>query len=766
MSRFKRIFRTEAPVVLTRVERLDAGAVPPVAAPIHYAALPDVAECHALDRKALQQAAALDLDAAQQQRLLRATALREAQKKLAPLQAAGSRVSRQAIGRSTFAVGLPAIPVGPMAGVSTSRSTALLTTETLSVGQAHAVSAAAHAGAVLGLAGASVGLDATATATHQRTRIRVADSVDHMASVIAAEKTAGSRLDRLLAWAGISRANRHDEAISRARYWTTHPAIDTVTLPPGSLEAFSGPPAPPPSPLVDATLVETSLGAGAKVSVPVMGAMATATPTISLEWKWDNTRMVDPIWLPSLTLQEKDRAPLALAADERMKQFLASAPDAVAGQNTDPDCSKPAMAQVAVLLGRSERPADGLHKATEQLDAEFSHFQALLRGRFRGIDPAHHRRVIGRVCRQWHCKAPQDVLLRMGEMSQWLWLSHPVPSSGAEASPEKQAAAALLDRILASDVLDTRKGGHRALYASQESHEKLYQRKLALGGGLDADLASIGASLSLVQGTLQKDDPLRDGRFLELAIHVGGGADVGQLASRLARLGPGDIPGLQQALELPTGLIEAGATTTLRYFQPFYQQDSNFPDDARGLHLQHVRVQHVRGTRLGLQVPVAAAPGLNVELGLEVGRTHVSAARPDVFGSRSLVGCLLRYQSLRGQSPDSAWQCMQTSHLGSLLALAGALCDPKGPARAEAQFWLERGGHSPTALQCFTADRRLPAGPGAGNDPRTIAVLADLKALMDPIADAVRRAQALSPLCGAVTLDGHATTARDGGMQR
>lgn len=683
----------------------------------------------------------------------------EREQRLLPMAAPGAQRTTSAALQVGIGAGLPfAARASLDLGVGTRRTGMCFETLEYAEGCSVTCDATASAGLDAGIDQVAVHAGATAAISLEKAHYRGAASprafAHHQARLIATAPWYRRLWRRLTdaarpphAYASL-RADRHADALRTAMRWD--PLLPALLGP--AQEAAGQAPAAvdwqdPLEPLLEARLSSKTVQLAAHAGACQLAAAAAATRT------WLEAELQVPVWLPDACLEPRERQALAASLGERILQW------------SDP-AAAPAPMLATAMLHNPDEPGFAQHPLlVERLHAEWRNLQCLLVRRDEDSLRAPLRAALASVCADWRCRSAQDVLGRMLQLCHWLQLSAPHtagPGLSAPPSPLAAQARALANEIIASPVMCHDRRWIRSLHATRQLRQRFRRDGATLEAAAELPGAAAIAGIAVARSDQRNYNALRDGQVVEVTLALRCATDPAVIAQLLHRLVPeaGPMPALD--VPLPSGPVaagllqaDAGVELAFRFFRPTFQEAPDFPEHARGYHLQQLRVTRAVQAATGGHLYVPAAPLVDAGVGLAWAHARSTPLQPDTFYSGTLTATLLRYQSLRGQGQDRqhAWRCMLQSHPDSLRRLDMALRRAGSSAAAEALHWLGAGTDDPMP-PAWTAYLDQSAAP--------LAALCDLfEALLVPLAGAQRR----SPLCSSLRLP-TAATARSRATRR
>lgn len=658
--------------------------------------------------------------------------------RLKPMSAPGAQRSTSFGCSARAGVGLTMAGTGATAGLSVgaqsgSKSSCFETLE-YARGRHHVISAEVSADAQLA-PGTAAGAGLTASVEY--TRYDGAASIHDYAAFRARRSVATPRrsraAQRLLSVVSLGRATPHDRVAHAARA-----ALRWAPLMP-TLVSCGGDNSPPFAALTQDALVPSPaplLDVGIRARTISMQAAADATVANAGISAARSRLRVDidvPLWLCDLDLDPVQRGALAWQLRERITAGLGSQAKRFSALQVD-----------------DAHAGAAREEALQRVQMEFQCLQSLLLEQQRGIDKRQLKHVLARTCADWNCRTPQQALVRMLELVNWLWLVMP--------ADQRSAAQALAATVRDSPVLRQDAASLRPLYAHQALQQFIRTDTMAVHGGAARPMAGAGTTdvtISVSRSHQRNYNALRDGRYVEARITLTGATSTDTILTLLQQRLPDASLAADARHELKRVLGDAGAlslagttavTVGVRFFRPSFQDDVRFPAAARGLHLQQITVRGASTFSVDGRLPITGVPLASLGLGARLQHARHTALHADVFCSATLTASLLRYQCLIGQrmAPAQAWKKMLDAHGSSLTRLARRMADKTSSARAEAHHWLPlppmAAGHDADGL--ITTAGTLEPG------------LTGLHALFDALLPPLAEAQRLSPLCHPIALGG------------
>lgn len=604
--------------------------------------------------------------------------------------------------------GLPgAVALGTTLSVGTGGLRSCFETLEYAEGSEHRAAVSAHIGA--GVPAIGLGLSARAAFGASRTHYDGAVTADEFAQVRARERVAAPLRARLLQrLRGVFNPQRREpvDRIAKAaravvRWEALMPALlgndalhagATRNLPNQAL-------LPAPTPMLDVWIDGTTrqFSAGARFAGFDAGVQYARTrQAVGLEV---------PCWLPSTPLDEEQRVALERSLHEKLQAEL---------------LGKRSLSEVLSLPpSTTATPREML----QQVRHQFDHLQQLRITAELGPGQARAqaKKICQAMCAQWNARDLQATLARMLELVHWIALG--TETADPAQCPVRKQAAALADDIRSSPAMrqdaQALRRTHACIHMYQHFDTRLVQ--VDLGAALPGIMP--GASLQVAHTRQHNYNPLRTGHYIEASLSLSAPVEASALwqtlQQRIPPLAGSHMPGdfgvlLHEAIadEFSAG---ATATLTLRFFKPAFQDESGFDAAAAGMHLQQVTCRSTASLGLSATLPLRGTGLAGATAGASIVHERARPLREDVFCSGTLTALLLRYQSLLGQglAPAAAWRVMLDNHAGSLRRLAEALAAPRGTARAEAEYWLDKTGRDPadvdwTSLGYTPVDRTPP----------------------------------------------------------
>lgn len=447
---------------------------------------------------------------------------------------------------------------------------------------------------------------------------------------------------------------------------------------------------------------------------------------------------LDPLTTP---LSGHERRSVLHACDRRMGPLITAAAAAM----------PPASGALAGIIALARMPlADSLdqrHAACVQIAMEFrqaQHLAARIDGGRGAVDRKQSAAVLRSQLRNWFCTDIHQLADRMLDAVHWLALPVTPDEHGCRGAQLRTAAAGT-SALLRGYPLPRRGDPlqHRAaLY--RQLRQNACSVRVSLSGGVSNQLLAAGLAATVTHGVRKDFNPLRAGRSVEVMLQVSAAVDAAPVAALLreaigetAAGGAARIASwMNDTLALSPLDAQGALQVHLRFFRPDYQDASDFPPEARGMHLQQIRVLHDTAIVIGGRTGTALIPGLGVLGGLRWQRNRARPSRPDAFFADTLSGLLLRYKSVCDQvgEPDAAWQRLCAFHGVCLQRLRAALITPCASAPLEARYWL---GQHPDKID---AAALMPASVPPSADEGAV----DLRPLFDAMLAAVRHVQSRS----------------------
>lgn len=696
--------------------------------------------CQVPPRQQLLRAALYDLTrSAAAERLLQEQIAHHAKKEQA--HALPGAVKRSAtsgsVGGAVGAVGV----VDVRAGMGLRSTTSTETADDLSIATFHTTTVHGEVSAQAQLAGV-VGVKGALTGSHTHGNADIAVSLnDHvlaLARASTARKLGGPTLLRAFRRITQPGRDRYTERIGRAMAWQSRlPLLLGAAVP--SAEAVSRLPVPAP---ITATLsaFDGSLSASATLGP---GQLA-----LSLEASRTTLESALPTRLTTLkngACPASCDAPLRDALDARVAALL--------------DNAKPLRSRTLQQVLAIRRSTTGQALLTQRLDAaaqlraEFNHLEAL--ARHAHTAPRQALPALKSLARDWGAGADavDTVMIRMLDTLAWLQAT-PATAGASERAAWTQlqtGVEALATRIHDTDVARDRVAVHAATHGFRNMTQQIDTLRGALEVSTHAvPLLTAAVRVAVAQHTRQDPEPLRDGRYLELTLGVRFGWAVGRILGEVQRMLPvewADLP-LGEVGDLMQGLTEdvfsmGTAQCLLRFFRPSFQDESNFPPQARGAHLQAFRLSTGTERDIGFNVPLPLVPGIAATVSLHHNEMTQRTRHERLFAG-TLTGILLRYQSLcaAGKTHADTWAGLIRTHQRDLDHLAGALGDPGSVPAGEARFWLRRNDAD--------ADMKVLHAVGRAEDG--VARRERLFELFEALLGVTQGVKAASPLVGPLTL--------------
>jgi hypothetical protein len=127
----------------------------------------------------------------------------------------------------------------------------------------------------------------------------------------------------------------------------------------------------------------------------------------------------------------------------------------------------------------------------------------------------------------------------------------------------------------------------------------------------------------------------------------------------------------------------------LQFYQPQYQLDAGFAQDAIGYRLQLVRL--ISGMTIGADVSadIPVQPGVKLKPGLQA-RTMTGRVLFERWGDNTLTIAMLHYLHLRAVDEHERWPALCQTQQGPLSSLFCRLADTCSAVHKEARYFLAR----------------------------------------------------------------------------
>ena len=665
--------------------------------------------------------------------------------------------------------GLPGLSFGVQVSAGLARSQGLQTYATLEVASALSHTFSARAGGGVNVAAGVAQLGAEGGYVSSRTDALAADSPEHHAhlqadaALRAVVRRRGWR-DRLRAVFGLKPRAHDVDAHRRLELLLQHPQardaapelVDTAPLP-----RPPTPVAPAITVVVDSTTFELR---GTAAALGLNGSVSGSrnATDVSLDI---------PVWLPAHTLSATEHAVLLPAMVQRLQRSL--------GQSAGRSGQSAAAQARALLAGPSAGPVAHAPAARllDALEAEFEHLQQLARVRASGIERTQVDAIEASLFRDWGADSLRETLTRLHQTAETLMLALDPRHAGRTADGVEAHArlGVLLTAIHDGFGREFGPGALLDLYASRPAEQHSRSTTYRLSGGYGAHGLGAEAGLQVSIGHEENYNPMRHGRFIEVAINGSGQFDPARLTRTVASLAGEPAARVAQAMTPAIGAVtHADATVTTRSFKPDYLREAAFSARDNAFGLEQIRAQYSRTGGLHPTARLPVAPGLSIALGGGGAHATTRAFAPDSFGDGFWGASLVRYAAMQGQSHQrrDPWQRMVDDHAPSLLKQAQALAADQGSSRRQAEYWMARSPAADhardrqrlDALVALCREQPLPRDPQA---PRSATVLAGLKEIYDQMAAGMAAEQARSPLMGALALrDGPGVRPAARGMSR
>ncbi|WP_047236236.1 hypothetical protein [Chromobacterium subtsugae] len=370
-------------------------------------------------------------------------------------------------------------------------------------------------------------------------------------------------------------------------------------------------------------------------------------------------------------------------------------------------------------LRLADCPPEALKSAVGRLAAEFEHFCAVARQLDAGIGRREGGAQVEKsILASWQGKSREDALANMALAHAALLLAAGrregaddaraallEAAPGLYAPPIRHDAAALAERVSFRDTL--------ALQIRDRSYA------LDLGGGIGP--LGVKAEASLTERERVHPNPARAGSYKDVRVTLSGSlGDAGALDklkdALLAQLAPhgladqlpAALAGAQSQLSAQTG---AGVTLLLRFYQPQYQRQADFPAAAAGYRLQLARVSASVDGSAALSGGVPLQPGVSLELGLSAGASS-SAVLHERWGDNSLSAPMMHYLHLQAVGEPERWPALRESQREALSGLFRQLADDGAAVHQEAGYFLARQPQDGFGERFFAAMRAFASGSG------------------------------------------------------
>ncbi len=374
----------------------------------------------------------------------------------------------------------------------------------------------------------------------------------------------------------------------------------------------------------------------------------------------------------------------------------------------------PVMQTVRLLMQHPRHP-DGLAQrlnAVAQMRAAFEHLESLTALSLRSPELA--RAPLASLARDWGSTGTtcEPVMIAMLDTLAWLQAA-PEPDPGpahAQWTALQRTVQADARRIHDTPLPHDREWIDRATQAFREQIQRIATTRGTLSLSAALPLLNIGGTVDVARHVRQDPDPWRDGKYLEVTVAASLGPALGSILAEVERQVPewGALPlrEVEALIDPVTASLDVSgeATWLLRFFEPTYQKDRDFPASARGNHVHLTRLTTGTKKEIGFTVPVPVGPGVFPTLSAKHTRAE-QTTRDEHLGADSLSSAMMRYLSkCSATTPrEETWAALLETHGADLDRLAGRLTDPDSVPALEARYWLQR---EPTAHTGGATTRR------------------------------------------------------------
>lgn len=681
------------------------------------------------------------------------------------------------------AIGLPfAAEAGATLGGQRENSTA--TFDDLAIAVVHTTTLNGTLSAGVGLQ-ASPGAECSVGGAYTRGNaiidISMRNHIHGLARASLARRLGGSAVLRGLKRLTGHRRDRYAERISRAQQWqpNVHRLLSPAVRDSRVQHSQPGALRPADAALLDAALPACGLTFAPRAPDVLLAELTTTVGTatararygvgsVSLSGQLSRTAFHTALPVRLTELDENGRP---ATADPSVRSAVKARVEALL------DAAPP---QRSTALGRLRdmgddvRPSslDARLAAVTQVAAEFHHLEALSRHALKA--PAQARAPMASLARDWGCPSAtcEAVMINMLDTLAWLQ-AVPEPPLGDEAALPtwttlQKRAQAVATTIHGSQIPHNRSDVHHATHAFRDMTQRITTRRGTLDVTTELLAAGVSAQVSLAQHERDDPNPLRDGTYLEIAFTAQLSTNIAGVLAEVQKRLPAEWGGL--SLDEPQRLLApiAGSMTVsgsvnvlVRFFKPSFQTGPGFPEEARGAHLQAIRLGTGTAQALAVKVPVPLMAGVSSSIAMTHART-AQRTRHEQLCAGTLTGLLLRYQSLCAddQAPAETWAQLVASHGADLDRLADALATPASVPAQEGRYWLHRGASADDVSPASASGTPVPAWDARCPDHDVDARREQVHALFQRLLTAVRRVKAASPLVGDAQLTSPAPVAR------
>ncbi|WP_071116883.1 hypothetical protein [Chromobacterium sphagni] len=372
--------------------------------------------------------------------------------------------------------------------------------------------------------------------------------------------------------------------------------------------------------------------------------------------------------------------------------------------------------------GRSpaDCPAGELKSAAGRLAAELDHFCAVAQQRDAGIGRRGGGALVEKsIVSSWQGKSREDALANMALAHAALLLAAGRREDAAEAK------AALLDmapRLYAPPIRHDAEAlaGRVGFRDTLELQIRDRSYALDLGGGIGP--LGVKAEASLTERERIHHNPVRAGSYKDVRVTLSGNlADAGLLEKLkgallsqlmphgLAEQLPAALAGVQSQL---AGQAGGGITLLLRFYQPQYQRQADFPAEAAGYRLQLARMSASGDAAVSLSGGIPVQPGVSLELGFAVG-VSASTVFYERWGDNSLTAPMMHYLHLQAVGEPERWPGLCQAQAQGLSGLYRQLADEGSAVHKEAEYFLRRQPQDGFGQRFFAAMRAFADGSGS-----------------------------------------------------
>lgn len=348
-----------------------------------------------------------------------------------------------------------------------------------------------------------------------------------------------------------------------------------------------------------------------------------------------------------------------------------------------------------------------LKQGLESLSDEYSHLCAIAQQRDTGV--GRHlggKKVENSLLASWQGRSREEAIGNMifahAVLSQAVSGSE-AGSAAANVQIDKQNLLQFADSL--ADALQNPPIRHNnqklAEATSFTDMTTLVVRDKSVALDIGGSLGSLGlkAEASLLDRQRENANPFRAGHYRDVVVSLKG--NLGYAASMdalkdslLKQLTPmglaAEIPAALAGLEGSIGAnVDGTVKLQFRFYQPDYQQQSDFPEEAQGFNLQLTRMKVIGNLGVEASTGVPVQPGVSLELGIS-GGTETTYVPYERWGSNSMTAPMMHFMHTKNVDESERWTQISDKQRPALKEMFKEMANPESRVKHEAEYFLKK----------------------------------------------------------------------------